>query len=142
MKRYILEVCYLKVMMTLLTNSSKNFQLSAFHIFKILVANPNKPRDVRNILGKNQEKLLSLLHNLSPGKVGDSSEYQNTISELVNFLDSLLDAALSDPDNEHKENSAFEALPEIYQYIYSPSLDQTLNIRSTYHERSLRARAM
>ncbi|CAK8574504.1 unnamed protein product [Lathyrus sativus] len=43
MKRYILEVRYLKVMRTLLTDSSKNFQLSAFHIFKILVANPNKP---------------------------------------------------------------------------------------------------
>ncbi|CAI8605887.1 unnamed protein product [Vicia faba] len=57
-------------------------------------------------------------------EVGDSNEYQNTVSELVNFLDFLLDAALSDPDNEHEENSAFEALTEIHQYIGSPSLDQ------------------
>jgi glomulin len=57
-------------------------------------------------------------------EVGNSCEYENTISELVNFLDSLLDAALSDPDNEHKENNAFEALSEIHRYICSPSLDQ------------------
>ncbi|KAM2964003.1 hypothetical protein FF2_021841 [Malus domestica] len=35
MKRYILEVWYLKV------DSSKNIQISAFHIFKVFVANPN-----------------------------------------------------------------------------------------------------
>ncbi|KRH20862.2 hypothetical protein GLYMA_13G211500v4 [Glycine max] len=35
MKQYILEVRYLKVMMTLLRDSSKNIQLSAFHIFKV-----------------------------------------------------------------------------------------------------------
>lgn len=57
-------------------------------------------------------------------EVGDSHEYENTFSELVNFLDSLLDAAFSDPDNEHKENDAFEALSEIRRYICSPSLDQ------------------
>ncbi|XP_050885862.1 aberrant root formation protein 4 [Lathyrus oleraceus] len=57
-------------------------------------------------------------------EVGDSNESKNTISDLVNFLDSLLDATLSDPDNEYKENSAFEALSEIHQYICSPSLDQ------------------
>lgn len=36
MKRYILEVRHLKVMMTLLKDSSKNIQISAFHIFKVL----------------------------------------------------------------------------------------------------------
>ncbi|OVA04425.1 Mo25-like [Macleaya cordata] len=68
MKRYILEVRYLKVMMTLLKDSSKNIQLSAFHIFKVFVANPNKPRDIIVILAKNHERLLALLHNLSVGK--------------------------------------------------------------------------
>lgn len=35
---------------------------------QVFVANPNKPRDVKLILAKNQEKLLELLRNLSPGK--------------------------------------------------------------------------
>ncbi|GLT45695.1 hypothetical protein SLA2020_195090 [Shorea laevis] len=65
MKRCIQEVRYLKVMMMLLKDSSKNIQISAFHIFKVFVANPNKPGDVKVILAKNHEKLLDLLQNLS-----------------------------------------------------------------------------
>ncbi|GAU29688.1 hypothetical protein TSUD_264240 [Trifolium subterraneum] len=57
-------------------------------------------------------------------EVEDSDESENTISKLVSFLDSLLDATLSDPDDEHKEKNAFEALSEIHGYICSPSLDQ------------------
>ncbi|KAL6293306.1 hypothetical protein ACE6H2_001448 [Prunus campanulata] len=82
MKRYILEVRYLKVMMTLLKDSSKNIQISAFHIFKIFVANPNKPREVKVILAKNHEKLRELLENLSAGK-GDEDEQFEEEKELI-----------------------------------------------------------
>ncbi|CAL8991605.1 unnamed protein product [Prunus brigantina] len=83
MKRYILEVRYLKVMMTLLKDSSKNIQISAFHIFKIFVANPNKPREVKVILAKNHEKLTELLENLSAGKGGDEDEQFEEEKELI-----------------------------------------------------------
>ncbi|XP_044499515.1 calcium-binding protein 39 [Mangifera indica] len=82
MKRYILEVRYLKVMMTLLKDSSKNIQISAFHIFKVFVANPNKPREVKVILAKNHEKLLELLHNLSAGKGADDDQFEEE-KELI-----------------------------------------------------------
>ncbi|GMP56659.1 hypothetical protein CsSME_00021067 [Camellia sinensis var. sinensis] len=82
MKRYIVEVRYLKVMMTLLKDSSKNIQISAFHIFKIFVANPNKPREIKVILAKNHERLLALLHNLSPGKGADDDEFEEE-KELI-----------------------------------------------------------
>lgn len=46
-----------------------NFSFIFSYMFiQIFVANPNKPRDVKIILGKNKGKLLELLHNLSPGK--------------------------------------------------------------------------
>nr|POE98046.1 calcium-binding protein 39 [Quercus suber] len=82
MKRYILEVRYLKVMMTLLKDSSKTIQMSAFHIFKVFVANPNKPREVKVILAKNHEKLLELLHNLSPGKGAEDEQFEEE-KELI-----------------------------------------------------------
>ncbi|KAE9588995.1 hypothetical protein Lal_00012667 [Lupinus albus] len=50
-------------------------------------------------------------------EVGDLNESGNAISELLKFLDSLLDAVLSEPDNEHVENNAFQALALIHQYI-------------------------
>ncbi|KAJ9700183.1 hypothetical protein PVL29_005823 [Vitis rotundifolia] len=82
MKRYILEVRYLKVMMTLLKDSSKNIQISAFHIFKIFVANPNKPREIKVILAKNHERLLALLQSLSGGKGADDDQFEEE-KELI-----------------------------------------------------------
>ncbi|KAG4960193.1 hypothetical protein AAZX31_13G193300 [Glycine max] len=89
MKQYILEVRYLKVMMTLLRDSSKNIQLSAFHIFKVFVANPNKPREVKIILSKNQEKLLDLLHNLSPGKGSEDEQFEEEKEFIIKEIERL-----------------------------------------------------
>lgn len=82
MKKFILEVRYMKVIMTLLKDSSKNIQISAFHIFKIFVANPNKPQEVKIILARNHEKLLELLHNLSPGKGSEDDQFEEE-KELI-----------------------------------------------------------
>lgn len=82
MKRYIVEVRHFKVMMTLLKDSSKNIQMSAFHIFKVFVANPNKPREIKVILAKNHEKLLELLYSLSAGKGGDDDQFEEE-KELI-----------------------------------------------------------
>ncbi|CAN4113508.1 unnamed protein product [Withania somnifera] len=80
MKRYIAEVGHLKVMMNLLKDSSKNIQISAFHIFKVFVANPNKPREIKLILAKNHERLLALLSNL--GKGGEDDQFEEE-KELI-----------------------------------------------------------
>jgi len=86
MKHYISQVRYLKVAMTLLTDSSKKIQLSAFDIFKVFVANPNKPREVKIILCKNKEKLLELLellHNLSLAKDSKEDEQFKEEKEFI-----------------------------------------------------------
>lgn len=57
-------------------------------------------------------------------EAGDFHESENTVSELIKFLDSVYDGAVSDPDSERAENEAFEAISEIHRYICSPSLDQ------------------
>lgn len=82
MKRYIAEVRHLKVMMTLLKDSSKNIQMSAFHIFKVFVANPNKPHEIKVILAKNHEKLVALLHSLSAGKGAEDDQFEEE-KELI-----------------------------------------------------------
>ncbi|XP_041022690.1 aberrant root formation protein 4 isoform X1 [Juglans microcarpa x Juglans regia] len=55
---------------------------------------------------------------------GDPHQSENSISELVNFLEAISDAALLDPDNEDAKYNAFEVLSEVYAYLCSPSLDQ------------------
>ncbi|KAJ0979666.1 hypothetical protein J5N97_015140 [Dioscorea zingiberensis] len=91
MKQYITEVRYLKIMMGLLEDSSKNIQLSAFHIFKVFVANPNKPPEVIDILAKNHEVLLMQLRNLPTSKGGEDEQFEEerdlVISEITRVAD-------------------------------------------------------
>lgn len=82
MKRYILEIQYLKVIMTLLKDSSKNIQLSAFHIFKVFVANPHKTQEIKIILAKNCDRLLDLLRSLSVGKGSEDDQFEEE-KELI-----------------------------------------------------------
>ncbi|KAK9086648.1 hypothetical protein Syun_029042 [Stephania yunnanensis] len=89
MKRYILELRYLKVMMTLLTDTSKNIQLSAFHVFKVFVANPQKPRDIVVILAKNHERLLALLHNLSVGKGSEDEQFEEEKDLIIKEIERI-----------------------------------------------------
>ncbi|WCJ23617.1 Mo25 family protein [Euphorbia peplus] len=89
MKRYILEVRFLKVMMTLLKDSSKNIQISAFHIFKVFVANPNKPREVKLILTKNSAGLVELLDNLSVGKGAEDEQFEEEKELIIKEIQKL-----------------------------------------------------
>ncbi|KAL0393169.1 UNVERIFIED_CONTAM: putative MO25-like protein [Sesamum radiatum] len=89
MKRYIAETNHLKLMMILLKDSSKNIQILAFDIFKIFVANPNKPQDIKVILAKNHEKLLALLQNLSPGKGDEDDEFEEEKEMIMKEIQRL-----------------------------------------------------
>lgn len=82
MKRFILEIQYLKVIMMLLKDSSKNIRISAFHIFKVFVANPNKSHEIKLILAKNEERLIDLLRSLSVGKGSEDDQFEEE-KELI-----------------------------------------------------------
>ncbi|XP_026450023.1 calcium-binding protein 39-like [Papaver somniferum] len=72
-----------------LKDSSKNIQLSAFHIFKVFVANPNKPRDIIVILAKNHERLLALLHNLSVGKGNEDEQFEEEKELIIKEIERI-----------------------------------------------------
>ncbi|XP_076453992.1 protein Mo25-like [Babylonia areolata] len=61
MTRYISSPDNLKLMMIMLREKSRNIQFEAFHVFKVFVANPNKPRPILDILLRNKEKLVDFL---------------------------------------------------------------------------------
>nr|CAG4644839.1 EOG090X07E2 [Leptodora kindtii] len=61
MTRYISNPDNLKLMMNMLKVKSRNIQFEAFHVFKVFVANPNKPKPILDILLRNQEKLVDFL---------------------------------------------------------------------------------
>ncbi|PUZ41016.1 hypothetical protein GQ55_9G469400 [Panicum hallii var. hallii] len=79
MKRYIVEVRFLNIMINLLKDSSKNIRICAFHVFKVFVANPNKPRCIIEALLENRRELLKLLHNLPTSKGDDELDEEKDL---------------------------------------------------------------
>lgn len=61
MDRYIGSADNLKLMMNMLADSSRSIAYEAFHVFKIFVANPNKKKEVLDILMKNKERMIEFL---------------------------------------------------------------------------------
>ncbi|KAK0086611.1 hypothetical protein PV325_002854 [Microctonus aethiopoides] len=61
MTRYISNPENLKLMMNMLKEKSRNIQFEAFHVFKVFVANPNKPKPILDILLRNRQKLIDFL---------------------------------------------------------------------------------
>lgn len=63
MTKFISSSTNLKLMMNLLRDRSRCIQYEAFHVFKVFVANPNKPPLVLRILVQNKQLLIKFLNN-------------------------------------------------------------------------------
>jgi len=88
MTRYIAASTNLKLMMTLLRDKSRSIQFEAFHVFKVFVANPNKPQPILDILVKNKEKLISYLTDFHNDK--DDEQFSDEKAYLLRQIESLL----------------------------------------------------
>uniref|UniRef100_A0A7S2JA13 Calcium-binding protein 39 n=1 Tax=Zooxanthella nutricula TaxID=1333877 RepID=A0A7S2JA13_9DINO len=73
MLTYVASAQFLQIHMNLLRDISKTIQVDAFHVFKIFVANPNKPYRVLMILHKNRDRLLKLLSTLTSPRRPDAT---------------------------------------------------------------------
>lgn len=71
MTKYISNPDNLRLMMELLRDKSRNIQYEAFHVFKVFVANPNKPKPISDILNRNREKLVEFLSEFHNDRTDD-----------------------------------------------------------------------
>lgn len=95
MTRYISNPDNLKLMMNMLRSKSRNIQFEAFHVFKVFVANPNKPKPILEILLRNKDRLvefLSKFHN-------DRSEDEQFNDEKAYLIKQIRELKPLDGDN-------------------------------------------
>lgn len=88
MTRYISSPENLKLMMTMLKNRSRNIQFEAFHVFKVFVANPNKPRPILDILLRNKERLIEFLTNFQTDR-NDDEQFNDEKAYLIKQIREL-----------------------------------------------------
>ncbi|CAF2722152.1 unnamed protein product [Rotaria sp. Silwood2] len=90
MTRYISNTDNLKQQMNLLKEKSKNIQFEAFHVFKIFVANPTKPKAISDILLRNREKLIDFLTTFHTDRT-DDEQFNDEKAYLIKQISELKD---------------------------------------------------
>ncbi|XP_069105137.1 protein Mo25-like [Argopecten irradians] len=94
MTRYISSPDNLKLMMNMLREKSRNIQFEAFHVFKVFVANPNKPKPILDILLRNKERLVDFLTKFHT----ERSEDEQFIDEKTYLIKQITE--LSGPNDQ------------------------------------------
>ncbi|XP_073055970.1 putative MO25-like protein At5g47540 isoform X2 [Primulina eburnea] len=87
MIRYVSSRDNLRILMNLLRESSKSIQIEAFHVFKLFVANQNKPADIVGILVANRSKLLRLFADFKTEK--EDEQFEADKAQVVKKISAL-----------------------------------------------------
>ncbi|WOK93077.1 hypothetical protein Cni_G01770 [Canna indica] len=87
MVHYVSSKDNLMILMNLLRESSKNIQIEAFHVFKLVVANQNKPPEIISILTTNKRKLLRLLQEFKLDK--EDEQFEGDKAQVIGEIESL-----------------------------------------------------
>lgn len=109
--RYISDRNNLKLVMMLLRDKRANIQFEAFHVFKVFVANPQKPAPITAILVQNKEKLIDYLRKFHNDKEDDqfTEEKALLIQTLQNMKMPMEEEAKLKKRAAAKEASAGDA---------------------------------
>lgn len=89
--KYASDVGNLIIAMNLLRDSSKVIQTDSFHVFKVIVANPKRPRDVVLILVNNKDKFLRYLPTLTleKGTEAEAKSFEDDKQAVLSVIESL-----------------------------------------------------
>lgn len=88
MTRYSSSPDYLKLVMNILREKSRCIQFEAFHVFKIFIVNPNKPKAIVDHLLRNKEKLVDFLTNFHTDRSEDE-QFNKEKTYLIQIIREL-----------------------------------------------------
>jgi len=89
MMMYISSSKNLVTILCLLRDPSPHITLDAFQVFKIFVANPNKPPEVVEILFQNKVKLVKYLEGLHKERENSDDQYRDEKQLVISTLEGL-----------------------------------------------------
>lgn len=89
MIQFVSSKTNLILIMKLLRDTSPHITLDAFHVFKVFVANPNKPPEVINILRDNKVKLSKYLATLHQEKESSDAQFREEKALIIATIQNL-----------------------------------------------------
>lgn len=107
MNKYISNPENLLMIMNMLKESSKNIQFEAFHVFKVFVANPEKPASIQEILLRRRDKLLEYLSKFHSERSEDE-QFNDEKAYLIKQIKELKPVE----DAGHQPPASVSSLPQ------------------------------
>jgi hypothetical protein len=89
MIKFVASRANLILVMKLLRDTSPHITLDAFHVFKVFVANPNKPPEIVQILKDNKVKLCKYLATLHKDKEESDTQFRDEKALIIATIDAL-----------------------------------------------------
>jgi len=89
MIRYVQSRSNLILVMGLLRDTSPHITLDAFHVFKVFVANPNKPPEIIKILRDNKVKLCRYLTTLHQDREESDTQFRDEKALIIATIEGL-----------------------------------------------------
>ncbi|KAK8339800.1 hypothetical protein V6Z12_A08G059000 [Gossypium hirsutum] len=87
MVRYVTSLDHMRMMMNLLRDSNKTIKLDTFHVFKLFVANHNKPPEIISVLVTNRSKLLRFFGEFNIDK--EDEQFEADKSQIIKEIATL-----------------------------------------------------
>lgn len=138
MLKYVSEVENLKLLMCQLRDKSEKIQFEAFQVFKIFIANPNKPKPIYDILCKNRDKILHFLENFSvQGKQMDDRNFNEDKLFLIEKLQQLPQYTKPIKTEGHSSDSGHIKTDSRTDISFIPSISSPSNINADLDTESL-----
>ncbi|CAB4304540.1 unnamed protein product [Prunus armeniaca] len=87
MVRYVCSLDNMRILMNLLRDPKKTIKLETFHVFKLFVANQNKPPEIVNVLITNRTKLLRFFDDFTIEK--EDEQFEAAKADVINEISVL-----------------------------------------------------
>jgi calcium binding protein 39 len=87
MMRYVSSKANMCNLMNLLRDPSKSIQIEAFHVFKVFVANANKPPEIISVLVANRSKFLRFFRDFKTEK--EDLQFDQDKAQVVEIITNL-----------------------------------------------------
>jgi len=84
MVQFVRSKGYMRGIMTLMRDKHTSIQFEAFHVFKLFVANPEKPAAIQEVLSSNQAKLVAFIRNLCNDR--DDADFMREKALIIETL--------------------------------------------------------
>lgn len=123
MNKYISNPENMRLMMELLRDKSRNIQYEAFHVFKVFVANPNKPKPISDILLRNREKLVEFLGEFHNDRT-DDEQFNDEKAYLIKQIQEMKGSPKESKKMKPKEEGDLAAHVEGLSVSPVPSSSQ------------------